>query len=307
MIWSCEALAKVNLGLEITGRRPDGYHLLKTVFQTIDLADTLFFEPRSDINWVIGGTAGIDWSGDNTLRKVVDRLGERGLLGHGFNVWVDKRIPWGAGLGGGSADAAVLLLFLDTWYGLDLGREELLHIGGGVGADVPFFLHGGRALAEGVGEQITPLEDVEGMLFLVTPPIHASTVEVFRNLDLPLTGQGVESTMSTFLNSRDPGCLRNHLEETAMRIYPELRVVRETLLRNGAETVVMSGSGSALLAWFPQSALSSSGKPDVPCGSWVRMVGREAYRKRIGASPSGKALVFGTGIRGFESFRPRGK
>ncbi|MHC4339573.1 MAG: 4-(cytidine 5'-diphospho)-2-C-methyl-D-erythritol kinase, partial [Planctomycetota bacterium] len=167
-----EAPAKLNLCLEVLGRRPDGYHEIDSVFAAIDLCDTVRLERSDAIRLTVHGEAAPE---DDT--NLAWRAAE--ALGVGASISLEKRIPAGAGLGGGSSDAAAVLLGLDRLYGLGTGRERLLEIALGLGADVPFFLTGGTARCRGVGERVEPLPPAPGRRYLlVIPALVTSTQDV---------------------------------------------------------------------------------------------------------------------------------
>ncbi|MHC4224837.1 MAG: 4-(cytidine 5'-diphospho)-2-C-methyl-D-erythritol kinase, partial [Planctomycetota bacterium] len=177
-----EAPAKLNLCLEVLGRRPDGYHEIDSVFAAIDLCDTVRLERSDAIRLTVHGEAAPE---DDT--NLAWRAAE--ALGVGASISLEKRIPAGAGLGGGSSDAAAVLLGLDRLYGLGTGRERLLEIALGLGADVPFFLTGGTARCRGVGERVEPLPPAPGRRYLlVIPALVTSTQDVYSGLEPGLTG-----------------------------------------------------------------------------------------------------------------------
>lgn len=303
------AYAKINLGLEITGKRSDGYHTLKTIFQTIDLFDTITIKENAagKIN-LSGDDPAVTWDTSNTIYKAFDAVYKNYDVGGGFDVFVEKRIPAGSGMGGGSSNAAVILLFLNDYFRLDIPVEELILLGAGIGADVPFFLVGGTAEAEGIGEILTPLEDMEEKhLDIVIPPVNISTRLIFSRFNL--TTQPIKSKIDTFMNSRNFSVLENSLEDVTFELFPEVGVIKEKMKTSDYELVLMSGSGSAVYGLLHGRAEShpSALKNRFP-GTRVfctSTISRKKYFNRIGASPSGKAPVFGAGIRRFESSRPR--
>lgn len=295
-----KSFAKINLGLEILGKRPDGYHNLKTVFQTIDLFDTLRVtenENRSGAIHLTGDEPSIEWNEHNTIRRALDAVYEQYNLRQGFDISVKKRIPPGSGLGGGSSNAAVMLLFLNDYFKLNLTLEELIDIGMKIGADVPFFLVGGTALAEGIGEKLTPLEDSEEKrVDIVIPTVHVSTRLIFSHFNL--TSKPINSKITIFVKSKNYTILENHLEKVTFELFPEVGVIKDKMKKSAYNLVSMSGSGSAvygiagrqepgedlysLKSRFPNANVFVSGT-----------IGRKQYFNRIGASPSGKASVFG--------------
>lgn len=217
-----EALAKLTLTLRVTGVRPDGYHLLDAEMITVDLADTLTFAPGDGLDIVGGAGAPIPAGDDNLVRRALVALGRRAA------VTLKKRIPAGAGLGGGSADAAAVL----RWAGCrDLG------LAAGLGSDVPFCLVGGRARVTGVGESVEPLpfDPVAGRAYtLLTPPFGVSTAAVYRTWD-ELGGPSGEGA--------------NDLQRAAIRVEPGLAEWRDRLGAGTGEEPVLAGSGSTW--WVP--------------------------------------------------------
>ena len=217
------ALAKLTLELRVTGRRGDGYHLIEAEMVTLDLADLLTFTPGDGLEVV--GVPGIGSGEDNLVRRALKAVGRKA------HVHLEKRIPVGAGLGGGAADAAAVL----RWAGVgdaDLAAE--------LGADVPFCLVGGRAQVGGVGEVIEPLPFEERTFTLLTPPLHVSTATVYRAWD-DLGGQTAEG--------------RNDLEPAALRVEPRLARWRDQLEQATGRTPTLAGSGGT---WFVEGAF-----PDV--------------------------------------------
>jgi 4-diphosphocytidyl-2-C-methyl-D-erythritol kinase len=178
------APAKLNLFLHITGRRPDGYHLLQTVFQFLDFGDSLRFEPRRDTGLRrITQVRDLPESSDICLRAARLLQQEAGVK-RGIDIRLEKRIPMGGGLGGGSSDAATTLVALNRIWELDYGLEELARFGLQLGADVPVFVHGRTAWAEGVGERLEFIELPEIWYLVIIPPVHVSTAEIFNAPEL---------------------------------------------------------------------------------------------------------------------------
>lgn len=241
-----EALAKVNRSLRVLGKRPDGYHELDTLFQTIDLFDDLSLEEDDRLTLSIeGGTLSAD--GSNLILRAAHALAARAGAVRGARLSLTKRIPVGAGLGGGSADAAAALLGLNALWGLGLPVEELQVVAASVGSDVAFFLFGGRARGTGRGELIEPLPDEpDESVVLLVPPFGMPTPDVYRALGArPLPDPPPAAPPAEELPDR------NDLETAAERLRPELRALRASLLSAGAVSARLSGSGSALFGVFP--------------------------------------------------------
>jgi 4-diphosphocytidyl-2-C-methyl-D-erythritol kinase len=246
------AFAKINLDLRILGRRPDGYHEIRTVLQTIDWYDEIRIEPAETFQFVCHGRPLKDANGAGNLvvRAVHEFERATGQSVHA-HIELVKNIPAGAGLGGGSADAAVTLLGLQQMYGEVLSPAELLRCLRYLGSDVPFFAVGGRALGTGRGDEVVPQED-EGNYWLVVvhPEVHISTAEAYSWL----TVSGESNTIKGFYNPSAPGrevdLPGNDFESAVFERHPVLKDIQSTLLREGARVALLSGSGSAVFGRF---------------------------------------------------------
>jgi 4-diphosphocytidyl-2-C-methyl-D-erythritol kinase len=251
------APAKLNLGLAVVGKRPDGYHDLLTIFQAIDLTDTLTFRPRPEgIRLQVSGDPSLSEGPDNLIVRAATRLaGERGVT-EGADILLTKQIPIGAGLGGGSSDAAATLLGLESLWGVDPDPVAQKRMALEVGSDVPFFLAGGTARGEGRGEILTPLpHPPEAGWLLAIPEFRCSTREVFENRPPGLTGSIQKLRMlEEAIQHGDLEAFATHivndLEPGVVRIQPRLARIREALKRLGAMAVGLTGSGSAMFALF---------------------------------------------------------
>jgi 4-diphosphocytidyl-2-C-methyl-D-erythritol kinase len=248
------ALAKINLDLRVIAKRPDGYHELRTIFQTISLADTLEIGFRPGRQRVIEIQDPLDIPGNlagKAAECVLDALGIHGRVSIGLR----KQIPMGAGLGGGSSDAAAVLLALPVLAGRALALPKLCELGAALGSDVPFFLLGGTAAGIGRGSELFPLADLppqEGLL--VAPAVHVSTAEAYRRLSPRLTVELQESTIFSFQSLvwdrgvPDDPC--NDFEAVVFEQHRQLADLKRRLVRTGARPVLMSGSGSAIFGLF---------------------------------------------------------
>lgn len=253
------AFAKINLGLRVRGRRPDGYHEIETVFQTVTLQDKLTFETSRDDGRLelVCLDPEIPTDESNLVLRAALALRSRYGAARGARVTLEKRIPAGGGLGGGSSDAAVALVALAHLWGIETSKGELAEIGARLGADVPFFLTGGTALGTGTGAQVTPLEDAPGMhLVVVTPGVRVSTAEAYKALGAPaLTkDEGVVNLSVSRAEAEFSGSLRevaaNDFEAVVARLEPETGRAREALLGAGARRAMLSGSGSSVFGVF---------------------------------------------------------
>lgn len=242
------APAKINLFLHVVGRRPDGYHLLQTAFQFLDRGDELRFTLRND--GVIRRTAlliGVAEHQDLTVRAAALLKQVTGIT-LGADIAVEKRLPMGAGLGGGSSDAATTLVALNHLWRLSLSEERLAELGLQLGADVPVFVHGRAAWAEGVGERLTPLELPEPWYVVMVPPCHVSTAEIFAAPEL--TRNAPPLTIPAFLS----GAGSNMCEAVVCRRYPEVGWALAWLGEYAPAR--MSGTGAAVYAGFADEAVA---------------------------------------------------
>jgi len=251
------AYAKINLGLRVLGKRPDGYHEIETFFLQVDLADHLFFqllpEPgiRFSCNWPELSEA------ENNLCVKACRLLEK-IAGYSFGVdiYLEKNIPFGAGLGGGSSDAAVTLMAVNSLFNINLPREELGKLAIQIGSDVTFFLHGGFAYAAGRGEILTPLDYLpEVWALIVKPDVSVSTKWAYDNLKFGLTNSKKNTTFASLKNSLSGSdklreVCHNDMEEAVFSRYPEVAAIKSRLQDVGAFPVSMTGSGSAIFGIF---------------------------------------------------------
>jgi 4-diphosphocytidyl-2-C-methyl-D-erythritol kinase len=295
------ALAKINLSLEVLNRRPDGYHDLRTIFQTISLADSL------ELAWAPGRgarvelTSALDIPNNLVVRAakvVLEESGARGTL----EIRLDKRIPMGGGLGGGSTDAAAVLLGLPVLTGKAVPFERLHALATALGSDVPFFLYGGTALGLGRGTELYPLPDAHsGPLALLCPDVHVSTPEAYRMLDLRPAANGQE--LSCAEGARSPkinisqslafalgaelsagewsGFCQNDFETAVFPGHPRLRALKARLTKVGARPAMMTGSGAALYGAFRdrrhlESALAHFKSERVLT---ISLVGRRQYQR----------------------------
>lgn len=240
------APAKLNLFLHVTGRRADGYHTLQTAFRLIDYGDTLTFTPRTDAEVTLRRPiAGVAPGQDlcfRAARLLKEKTGHQG----GVEISLDKRTPMGGGLGGGSSDAATTLLVLNHLWSLRLNRLELQKLALQLGADVPVFVFGESAFAEGVGEQLQPLELPTAWYLVLVPDVMVPTAEVFSDPELTRDAKPIKIT--AFFDGLKRGALRNDLESVVIRRYPEVARHLDWLKQHGEAR--MSGSGACVYAEF---------------------------------------------------------
>jgi 4-diphosphocytidyl-2-C-methyl-D-erythritol kinase len=235
------APAKLNLFLHITGRRADGFHELQSAFQFLDYGDSLWFEVTSGPAIELeGGLPDVPPEKDLIVRAA-RKLASLAGTNQGVRIRLDKRLPAGGGLGGGSSDAATTLVALNVLWGLNLGMDELAGLGLRLGADVPVFVHGLAAWAEGVGEKLTPLPELDEPWYLVVhPSVNVSTAEIFS--DPELTRNAPPLKIPAFLS----GAGVNHLEPVVVRRYPEVGKALNWLSKH--QPARMTGSGACVFA-----------------------------------------------------------
>jgi 4-diphosphocytidyl-2-C-methyl-D-erythritol kinase len=239
---SIQAPAKLNLFLHITGRRPDGYHELQTIFQLIDYADTLEIERRADGKLILDCDLTVLNSDDNLILRAARALREATGCKEGASISLHKRIPMGAGLGGGSSNAASTLLALNFLWQTQLDTAQLCGLGLRLGADVPLFVQGESAWAEGVGERLTPVQLPTRFYVVICPDCHVSTRDIFSNEQLTRHTSAIK--MAAFL----AGHTRNDCENLVRSLYPPVDEALEWLGQYGPAR--MTGTGSSIFAGF---------------------------------------------------------
>ncbi len=247
-LYDVPAPAKLNLFLHIVGRRADGYHLLQSVFRFIDLCDTLSFEARADgaieRAYALPGVAPEQDLVVRAARALQAATGTK----QGARIGLDKRIPQGGGLGGGSSDAATTLIALNRLWGCGLSRRELMALGLSLGADVPVFIFGQSAFAQGVGEDLQAVALPPAAYLVLQPEAGVPTAEIFSAPDLTRDSKHVR--IMDFLALPNFGFGRNDMEAVVFRLYPQIKACVRRLAGLGIR-VRMSGSGACLFAEYP--------------------------------------------------------
>lgn len=252
------APAKLNLFLHVVGRRADGYHLLQTVFRFVDHGDLLYFSPRAD-GEVVLATPQPSVAPDDDLTVRAARLLQSATgCRQGVNIVLDKRLPLGGGLGGGSSDAATVLLALNHLWRLRMPRSALAGLGLRLGADVPVFIGGRNAFAEGVGEQLTPLALPPAWYVVIEPGVAVATVEMFRVPDLRRDTPPISPA------EWRPGFGTNDLEPVARARYPEIE--RALVWLGQHAPARMTGSGACVFAEFPDYETARATVASLPEG-----------------------------------------
>jgi 4-diphosphocytidyl-2-C-methyl-D-erythritol kinase len=278
------AYAKVNLGLEVLGLRDDGYHELRTLFQTIDLHDDVVLRPRPRGVTVRCDHPLVPKDGTNLAARAAEALRAHGGVKAGVEIEIRKRIPVGGGLGGGSSNAAAVLLGLDRMWKLGLGPDGLHGLARRLGADVPYFLLGGTALGLSRGDEVYPLRrQLRSHVVVADPGIHVSTARVFARVDARLTPR-LNSNSIFYFVSRElegPGSHRflvNDLEEAALEEAPLLREqarrIRAVLLREGASLAALSGSGASYFGLFGGARKAEGARAALAAEGIVALVAR---------------------------------
>jgi 4-diphosphocytidyl-2-C-methyl-D-erythritol kinase len=244
--------AKVNLYLKVIRKRPDGYHDIATLMQKISLQDTMVFSLRDE--GIIIRCPGFPQleNENNLVFRAVKALFFEINCRAGVEIVLHKTIPIGAGLGGGSSNAATTLVTLNDMLGLKLSREELMKIGTRLGADVPFFIYGNRAWAQGIGERLEPAPELPNLWFvLVNPGFELSTKRVYEGLNFTLTNPVINYSIPRFSTISDVvEGLYNDLEKVSLVLYPALQELKDNLIGVGALGALMSGSGPTVYGIF---------------------------------------------------------
>lgn len=252
------SFAKINWALHVLGRRPDNYHELRTIFQTVTLHDRLHLTPSEDGRIEIRCDApSIPIDESNLIYAAASALRERYGKRQGVRVSLEKRIPAGGGLGGGSSNAAVTLLGLAHLWRIETTKSELAELGASLGADVPFFFTGGTAEGTGLGTQISPLADVdEKHLLIVTPGVKVLTAEAYKALSAPALTKANGDIMLSIsrADAQFPGLLpynlHNDFERVVLRLEPEIERAKKALALAGALATLLSGSGASVFGIF---------------------------------------------------------
>jgi 4-diphosphocytidyl-2-C-methyl-D-erythritol kinase len=251
------SLAKINLDLRVLNKRPDGFHELRTIFQTVSLADTLEIECRSGPTRIeIKSNISIP---GNIIEKAADSVLEATGKTARIGFVLKKRIPLGGGLGGGSSNAAAVLLALPVLLKKPLKMEKLMDLAASLGSDVPFFLVGGTAVGLGRGTELYPIPDMgSAAALIITPGVHVSTAEAYRALGRGLAGESACPTSRDWGTSQDQRLVagnisepyENDFESVVFRQHSHLKLIKGKLLNLGARPALMSGSGSTIFGIF---------------------------------------------------------
>ncbi|KXL52054.1 4-diphosphocytidyl-2-C-methyl-D-erythritol kinase [Anaerotignum neopropionicum] len=255
-----KARAKINLTLDVTGKREDGYHLIKSIMQTVSLYDGIYMKRIRKNEIIIKNS--LPWlptDNRNLAYKAAELMKERFDITEGVYIEIDKRIPVAAGLAGGSADCAAVLVGMNRLFGLGLSMKELEHLAFLLGSDIPYCVQRGTMLSEGVGEILTPVKCACPMCYVVLAklPVSVSTAMVYSGLDWkglknhPDT-EGMIQAMAEKDITKMGGLLANVLETVTIPMYPKIAQIKEEMARLGAEGALMSGSGPTVFGLFKE-------------------------------------------------------
>ncbi|MCP3955304.1 MAG: 4-(cytidine 5'-diphospho)-2-C-methyl-D-erythritol kinase [Desulfobacterales bacterium] len=251
-----ESPAKINLFLKVTGRRPDGYHDLVSLMGCISLQDRIVLQPGVAAIKVTCSFPGVPEDSRNLAAQAAELFYVRYPSRERVAIEIEKQIPVGAGLGGGSSNAAAVLSGLNAHYGQPFSANQLIRMGASIGADVPFFLFGRPALATGIGDRLTAYEGLNrSKVVVIYPGFSIQTASVYKKLNLGLTK--CENHLKCFFLKQDRFLpaqhLCNDLETVVIPRYPEIAAAKKKLLENGATGALMSGSGSSVFGMFADS------------------------------------------------------
>lgn len=257
-----KARAKINLGLDVCRRLENGYHEVKMVMQSVDIYDELEFRRRRDPDIILSIDSG-DELGDlssNLIFRAAKLMKEYYGIREGIEIYLKKRIPVAAGMGGGSADAAATMLAMNRMFELNQSKEKLMELALRLGADIPFCILGGTALAEGIGERLRPLPPPPPVsLLVVKPPVMVSTKWVYETLrvDRLMHHPDIDGMVAALEEGNLPGItqrMENVMENVTQTKYPIIADIKEAMLEQGALNALMSGSGPSIFGVFEQEA-----------------------------------------------------
>ncbi|HYK90899.1 MAG TPA: 4-(cytidine 5'-diphospho)-2-C-methyl-D-erythritol kinase [Acidobacteriota bacterium] len=259
------SFSKINLALSVLGRRADGFHEIRTVFQSIDLCDELEFHPGKELEVFCADLPDVS-PHENLVWKAASKLAREIPGKLGARIVLRKKIPSGSGLGGGSANAAATLLGLCRFWDLSVSSARLQCMAAELGSDVPFFLQGGTALGVSRGDEIYPLTELPSAnLLIVIPDVHVSTAEAYRSLSLGLTSTPSAHKIQGFCRRLREGMpslaeIFYDFETSILSAYPAIREAKNFLIQRGATASLLSGSGSSVFGFFSdeESALAAS-------------------------------------------------
>jgi 4-diphosphocytidyl-2-C-methyl-D-erythritol kinase len=249
----CSSFSKINIGLKILGQRKDGFHNINTIFQELQFGDTISIEKSdqgcnitSDVNWIPNDKSNFCYNAYEELVKKFPDI-------DGVKIIINKNVPVGSGLGGGSANAAAVLKGICKLFDLGISNNELKEIALNIGADVPFFINGGTQLGKGIGEILKPINNpIEGFYLLVIPNISISTEWAYSQIKNKLNSEETLTNFAGFSGGKNfsPELFENDFERVVIPTYPEIGSIKEKLIEFGAMFASLSGSGSTVYGIF---------------------------------------------------------
>jgi 4-diphosphocytidyl-2-C-methyl-D-erythritol kinase len=268
--------AKINLGLQVLGKRSDGYHEVRTILQEIELHDLLYLSRIEEGIQLQCNHPRLPLNEQNLAFKAARLIKEKTRFSGGVKIYVDKKIPLGGGLGGGSSNAACVIKGLNQLWGLGLTLEEMQNLGAEIGSDVPFFISGGTALATGRGEKIQQLPPLpKTWLIVITPDLEISTSWAYKNLNLELTNCSTNSNVILPEDERNRWFSRvwegkwiNTFEDLVIREYPIVGEAKKLLEQVGARWVSLSGSGSSVFGIFNNQREAELARSQITESKW---------------------------------------
>lgn len=275
-----KARAKINLGLDVLGKRENGYHDVRMVMQTIGIYDRIIINkiPEDEIR-IKSNLYFLPVNENNLMYKAAKLLKDKCGYSGGVEIDLNKFIPVSAGLAGGSTDAASTLFGINKLFDLSLSMQELMEIGVEIGADVPYCIMRGTALAEGIGEKLTPLDPLPRTWILIAkPPINVSTKLVYESLDMNGVNEhpDIDGLIDAIRKKDIKGvcsCMGNVLENVTVPLYPVIDSIKKDMLEHGAINAMMSGSGPTVFGIFPDE------KTTLECQAFLKRKGeaRQVY------------------------------
>jgi len=286
------SFAKINWTLEILGRRADGYHELRTILQTLDVCDQLQFATAESGIALTCDHPDVPCDATNLMYRAAVLLKDLTGCDKGVKIDLQKRIPIGAGLGGGSSNAAITLLALTRLWELEVAPQGLFRLGSQLGSDVPFFFFGGTGIGIGRGDEVYPMADIVAEhVLLVNPGVQVPTREIYGNVSSELTSPRAVNNMPFSLQAayaRMRGAqweLRNDLERPALALYPLIGQVKQRLIELNAASVLMSGSGATVFAVFESEAARTQARQVLSETDWwcaaTRTLSRNEYQAAL--------------------------
>ncbi len=273
-----KAYGKINLGLDVLSKRPDGYHELKMVMQTVGIYDVLTFQKNEGSIRISTDHKELPEDKGNLIYQAAELIRETYGISEGVTITLQKNIPIAAGMAGGSTDAAAVFHGMNELFGLSMSLDDMKKLGVRIGADVPYCIMGGSALSEGIGEILTPLPaPPEAHLLIAKPDINVSTGFVFKNLQVDtLPFHPDIDGMARSLKEGDlkgiTDRMANVLETVTMKTYPVIGRIKEEMIKQGAENALMSGSGPTVFGIYREEEMAKKAG---------EIIGKQGYAKQI--------------------------